>query len=208
MYPSGCPTCKPAPDGYGNMSRTYFFGRVVSRSGVLKVSCSSQYACHFGSTSAKGYDEGAAAAVDSIDEDAAVVEKRRQPKGLRMEVALLLLLSVTLVPWKRNVGVTKAWVVARRKGCCQERNTNMVVAVQRTIRRGGELKPTKKFIHMLSFLCEPFGNNESLSFGRDCVFQECLSERFEPETGRRAEARLVASTVNYCVASKRRVDER
>jgi len=37
------------------MSKTYFFGFEVSRSGVLKVLFSSQYACHLGSTSAKGY---------------------------------------------------------------------------------------------------------------------------------------------------------
>lgn len=36
------------------MSRTYFLGLDKSRSGVLNVLFSSQYACHFGSTSWKG----------------------------------------------------------------------------------------------------------------------------------------------------------
>ena len=60
MYPSGWPTCNPAPDGYGNISRTYFFGLLVStdRSGVLNVLFSSQNFCHFGSTSANGYTVG------------------------------------------------------------------------------------------------------------------------------------------------------
>lgn len=50
------------------MSKTYFLGLEVSRSGVLKVSFSSQKACHFGSTSAKGY---AVVGEDDGDEDAA-----------------------------------------------------------------------------------------------------------------------------------------
>jgi len=44
----GWPTCRPAPEGYGNMSRMYALGRLMSSSassGVRKVLFSSQYAC-------------------------------------------------------------------------------------------------------------------------------------------------------------------
>ena len=43
------------------MSNTYFLGLSGERSGVTKVSCFSQYACHLASTSAKGYVVGVAA---------------------------------------------------------------------------------------------------------------------------------------------------
>ena len=41
VYPSGWPTCSPAPDGYGNMSSTYFFC-LPSRRRAAKTRCCSQ----------------------------------------------------------------------------------------------------------------------------------------------------------------------
>src|SRR3954452_12033197 len=61
MYPSGWPTCRPAPDGYGNMSCTCSLaaparGWVGSASsptglGAWKVPCCDQYSCQRGSIS-------------------------------------------------------------------------------------------------------------------------------------------------------------
>jgi len=54
------------------MSKTYFFGFEGSLSGVLNVLFSSQYICHFNSTSENGYCTGAAG-VDGASEDVFVV---------------------------------------------------------------------------------------------------------------------------------------
>ena len=62
VYPSGCPTCSPVPDGYGNMSSTYFFGRPGRRS-ARNAWVSSQCRCHLPSTAAGSY--GAAVDIDT-----------------------------------------------------------------------------------------------------------------------------------------------
>jgi hypothetical protein len=81
-------------------------GLLESRFGVLKVLFSSQYFCHFGSTSAKGYVAGAVGDCDSVV--AAVLERNR------------------LVPKARQVdffaGRTKAFAV---------RNSNIVATTHR-----------------------------------------------------------------------------
>ena len=102
VYPSGWPTWSPAPEGYGNISKTYFFGLDVSRSGVLKVSFSSQKACHLDSTSANGYFVLAAAA--SVE--SAVVENKRKFKGSLATPDLMIVFAV---------GTTKAFVARRRE---------------------------------------------------------------------------------------------
>ena len=61
MYPSGCPTCSPDPDGYGNMFSTYIFGAPARGCpgspnaplgfGASNVPRSSQYPCQRSSIS-------------------------------------------------------------------------------------------------------------------------------------------------------------
>src|SRR5579884_933054 len=59
MKPSGWPTCRPEPDGYGNMSRTKYFlpgtGASVASGpdgfGASNVPCCAQYACQRASIS-------------------------------------------------------------------------------------------------------------------------------------------------------------
>src|SRR5437868_4426591 len=85
MNPSGWPTCRPDPDGYGNMSRTYAFFRSATRShpslsgpvgfGVRHVPSARHRSCHVRSSSPasfaeyrKGSDSGADLASDMTTE--------------------------------------------------------------------------------------------------------------------------------------------
>jgi hypothetical protein len=60
VWPFGCPTWSPAPDGYGNMSRIYaFLGATQLKGGLsaAKVEVLAQNFCHFGSIDAGWYIE-------------------------------------------------------------------------------------------------------------------------------------------------------
>ena len=82
------------------MSKTYFLGLDVSRTGVLKVWFSSQKACHLDSTSAKGYFVLAAAASVA----SAVAENRRKFEGCFATPDFMKVFAV---------GTTKAFVARR-----------------------------------------------------------------------------------------------